>query len=250
MSEENDDGSAGKGACNVRVSVSESADDLWWPIEVACHDWATGDHYVAVGCVAGDEPEQRQTGDSGPKRQTQAIQVPARKRGCLRYCRPTTSWGGIASTSTASRGTAWPAVLFLAEGIADLGEASPWSAVRHSDERGLANGHGCVEHRVSVHALRWTGWPFPAWSIASPMQVYSVVAPMSTSAGVTTPSHIGKRRARRSAGRDAGVRTEDHGAVQDPGWPRIQVPGEFWLNRGSLRGAEPYRATRQTRTRA
>ncbi|XP_075733031.1 uncharacterized protein LOC119176097 isoform X4 [Rhipicephalus microplus] len=197
MSEENDnDGSAGKGACNVRVSVSESADDLWWPIEVACHDWATGDHHMAVGFVAGDEPKQRQTGDSGPKRRAQAIEVPARERGRPRCYRPTTSWGGIAGTSTASRGAAWPAVLFLAKGIADLGEASPRSAVRHSDERGLANGHGCVEHHVSAHALRWMGWPFPAWSIASPMRVdHSVVAPMPSSAGITRASYIGKQSA-------------------------------------------------------
>ncbi|XP_075752484.1 uncharacterized protein LOC142818089 [Rhipicephalus microplus] len=118
------------------------------------------------------------TEDSGPKRRTQAIQVPARERGCPRYCRPTTSWGGVAGTSTASRGAAWPAVLFLAEGIADLGEASPWADVRHSDVRGLANGHGCAERRVSTQAVRWTGWPFPAWSVASPMQVdCSVVVP-------------------------------------------------------------------------
>ncbi|KAH8042195.1 hypothetical protein HPB51_021279 [Rhipicephalus microplus] len=177
-------------------------------------DVAEGDSVpLMVGCVARDEPEQRQTGDSEPKRRTQAIQVPARERGCPRYCRPTTSWGGIAGMSTASRGAAWPAVLFLAEGIADLGEGSPRAAVQHSDERGLANGHGCVEHRVSAHALRWTGWPFPAWSIASPMRVdCSVVAPMLSSAGVTRASHFGKGRARCFAGRDAGVCTEDHGA--------------------------------------
>ncbi|KAH8021189.1 hypothetical protein HPB51_012584 [Rhipicephalus microplus] len=78
----------------------------------------------------------------------------------LRCSQLGTRWGGVAATSTASRGAAWPAVLFLAEGIADLGEASPRSAVRHSDERGLANGHGCAKHCVSTQAVRWTGWPF------------------------------------------------------------------------------------------
>ncbi|KAH7936336.1 hypothetical protein HPB52_021542 [Rhipicephalus sanguineus] len=147
------------GASSV-LEASQSADDLWGSIEVVFHDWATCEGYVAKCLVAGEEPKQRQTQDSGPKRRTPAIQVPARERG-----------RGVASASTASRSVAWPAVLFLAESIADLGEASPRSAVQPSIERGLANGHGCAEQRDSSASCPLSRLTIPAWSIASPMRV-------------------------------------------------------------------------------
>ncbi|XP_075733425.1 uncharacterized protein LOC142775669 isoform X2 [Rhipicephalus microplus] len=58
-------------------------------------------------------------------------------------------------------------------------------------------------------------------------RVSDAAAPMPSSAGVTRASHIGKGRARRSAGRDAGMCAEDHKAGRGSGWPRIQVPGEL-----------------------
>ncbi|KAH7932072.1 hypothetical protein HPB52_024904 [Rhipicephalus sanguineus] len=72
---------------------------------------------------------------------------------------------------TTSRSVVWPAVLPLAESVADPGEASPRSAVQHSSVRGLANGHGCADHSDSSASCPLSALTIPAWSIASPMRV-------------------------------------------------------------------------------